>query len=147
MNLAHAANATDTLRRALHDDGLPGALVTGPPALQHDITPVLTSDLHRGEILAVGLALLLLLAVLGLCWAVLIPYVVAGATTAGTLSVVYLLAHHFLMVLYVPNVIELIGLALAIDYSLLIVHRFRFEIGKEGGSVDDAIVRTMMSAG
>jgi RND superfamily putative drug exporter len=147
MNLAHAANATETLRHALHDDGLSDALVTGPPALQHDITPVLTSDLHRGEFLAVGLALLLLLAVLGFCWAIFIPYIVAGATTAGTLSIVYLLAHRFLMVLYVPNVIELIGLALAIDYSLLIVHRFRFEVGREGGTVDDAIVRTMSSAG
>ena len=108
---------------------------------------MLTSDLHRGELLAVVLALLLLIAVLGVCWAVLIPYLVALATTAGTLSVVYLLAHRFLMVLYVPNVIELIGLALAIDYSLLIVHRFRAEINKGGVNVQDAIVKTMFSAG
>jgi RND superfamily putative drug exporter len=147
LDLAQAANVTGVLRHALARDGLRGALVTGPPALQHDITPVLTNDLHRGEILAVVLALLLLIAVLGVCWAILIPYLVAGATTAGTLSVVYLLAHRFLMVLYVPNVIELIGLALAIDYSLLIVHRFRAEINKGGVSVEDAIVKTMFSAG
>ena len=147
LDLAKAADDTDLLRRSLKENGLASALVTGPPALQHDITPVLTSDLHRGELLAVVLALLLLIAVLGVCWAVLVPYVVAGATTAGTLSIVYLLAHHFLMVLYVPNVIELIGLALAIDYSLLIVHRFRHEINLGGVSVEDAIVKTMSSAG
>jgi RND superfamily putative drug exporter len=147
LDLGKAAHVTDDLRRALADHGLSTALVTGPPALQHDITPVLTSDLHRGELLAVVLALLLLIAVLGVCWAVLIPYLVALATTAGTLSVVYLLAHRFLMVLYVPNVIELIGLALAIDYSLLIVHRFRAEINKGGVNVQDAIVKTMFSAG
>ena len=147
MNLDQAANVTGTLRHALHDAGLSNALVTGPPALQHDITPVLTSDLHRGEVLAFVLALLLLIAVLGICWAVAIPFLVAGATSAGTLGVVYLLAHHFLMVLYVPNVVGLIGLALAIDYSLLMVHRFRTEINRENVSVDDAIIATMQSAG
>ncbi len=147
LNLGQAANATGTMRTALHDAGISNALVTGPPALQHDITPVLTSDLHRGEIFAPLLALLLLIAVLGICWAVVIPFVIAGTTTAGTLGVVYLLAHHFLMVLYVPNVVALIGLALAIDYSLLIVHRFRTEIGRENVPFDEAIVATMQSAG
>jgi RND superfamily putative drug exporter len=147
MNLEQASDATGTMRSALHDAGLSSALVTGPPALQHDITPVLTSDLHRGEVVAPLLALLLLIAVLGICWAVAIPFIVAATTTAGTLGVVYLLAHHFLMVLYVPNVVALIGLALAIDYSLLMVHRFRTEIGREDASVDDAIVATMQSAG
>lgn len=147
MDLGRAANVTSTLRQALHVAGLSNALVTGPPALQHDITPVLTSDLHRGEFLAVLLALLLLVAVLGICWAVAIPYLVAVATTAGTLSVVYLLAHHFLMVLYVPNVVALIGLALAIDYSLLMVHRFRTETRRVNVSIDDAIIATMRSAG
>ncbi len=147
MNLARAANSTETLRSALRHEGLDHALVTGPPALQHDITPVLSSDLHRGELLAGVLAMLLLIAVLGVCWAVLVPFLVAGVTTAATLAVVDLLAHHFVMVLYVPNVIELIGLALAIDYSLLIVHRFRSEINEGESSVEDAIVRTMQRAG
>jgi len=145
LNLGPAANVTGTLHSALREVGLTNALVTGPPALQHDITPVLKSDLQRGETLA--LALLLLIAVLGICWATVIPFLVAGATIAGTLSVVYLLAHHFLMVLYVPNVVELIGLALAIDYSLFIVHRFRAEIGREDVNIDDAIVATMQTAG
>ena len=147
MNLAHAANSTALFRAALQREGLHHALVTGPPALQHDITPVLSSDLHRGELLAGVLSLLLLIAVLGICWAVLVPFIVAGVTTAATLAVVDLLAHHFVMVLYVPNVIELIGLALAIDYSLLIVHRFRFEVESGESTVDEAIVRTMQRAG
>lgn len=146
LNLGDAAKQTSVLRHALDRQDLARALVTGPPALQSDITPVLTGDLHRGELLAVLLALILLIAVLGLCWALLIPYLVAGATSAGTLGVVYVLAHHFTMVLYVPNVIELIGLALAIDYSLLIVHRFRVEVNAPGGR-DEAILRTMASAG
>ena len=146
LDLGQAAKQTPVLRHELRVEHVTGALVTGPPALQSDITPILASDLHRGEILAVVLALALLVAVLGLCWALAIPYLVAGATTAGTLGVVYLLAHWVTMVLYVPNVIELIGLALAIDYSLLIVHRFRAEVAKPG-PLEEAILRTMQSAG
>lgn len=51
------------------------------------------------------------------------------------------------MVLYVPNVVELVGLGLAIDYSLLIVHRFRRETEAEGTDATDAVVSTMASAG
>jgi len=146
LDLGQAAKETPFLRHELSVQGVTGALVTGPPALQSDITPILANDLHRGEVLAVVLALALLVAVLGLCWALVIPYLVAAATTAGTLGVVFLLAHWVTMVLYVPNVIELIGLALAIDYSLLIVHRFRAEVAKPV-QLEEAILRTMGSAG
>ncbi len=147
LNLLKASDQTAHLRHALAAQGLRGALVTGPPALNHDIAPVLASDLARGELIAGVLALLLLIGVLGLCWAVLVPYLVAGSTTAAAIGVVFLLAHHFLMVLYIPNVIELFGLGLAIDYSLLILHRYRAEVGVEGASVTDAVVATMATAG
>jgi len=147
LDLAQASSYTTTLRQALARAGLTTAVVTGAPALQHDITPVLTTDLHRGEVIAVALALLVLALVLGLSWSMLVPLVVAGCTMAGALSIIYALAHHFLMVLYIPNLVELIGLGLAIDYSLLIVHRYRHEIAKDLGGPTDAIVATMASAG
>ena len=50
------------------------------------------------------------------------------------------------MVAYVRNLVELVGLGLAIDYSLLIVHRFREEVARDG-DVDAAIGRTMATAG
>jgi RND superfamily putative drug exporter len=64
---------------------------------------------------------------------------------AASIGVIFLLAHHFLMVLYIPNVVELFGLGLAIDYSLLMLHRYRSEVAVRG--VDDAIVETMATAG
>ena len=147
LDLLQASDQTGHLRGALREEGLATALVTGPPALNHDIAPVLSSDLLRGELLAGVLALLLLIGVLGLCWAVAVPYVVAASTTAAAIGVVFLLAHHFLMVLYIPNVVELFGLGLAIDYSLLILHRYRSEVDVEGADVEDAIVATMVTAG
>ena len=51
------------------------------------------------------------------------------------------------MVLYVPNVVQLVGLGLAVDYSLLIVHRFKEELENEVRTVGDAVVATMATAG
>lgn len=146
MKLIDAARQTEVLRRALVDVGLRDALVTGPPALDHDLAPVLSADLRHGELLAVVVALVLLLLMLGWCWALIVPFIVAGATTVFAIGVAYLLARHFLMVLYIPNVIELIAFGLAVDYSLLIVHRFRREIEGDGDTTE-AVVRTMSSAG
>jgi RND superfamily putative drug exporter len=89
-----------------------------------------------------------LLLVLGLSWAVLLPFIFAAASISLSLSLIYLLAQKFLMVLYLPNIVELIGLGLAIDYSLLILYRFRRELQiTENSDTNAAIERTMNSAG
>ena len=144
LDLQQAQNYTPALRRALA--GTPRAYVTGQPAIQHDLDPILSSDLRRGEAIALPVALAVLLAVLGLSLAVLVPFAFAAATVLATLAVVYALAHEILMVSYVTNLVALIGIGLAVDYSLLVVSRFREELAR-GGTVDDAIVRTMATAG
>ena len=88
----------------------------------------------------------MLLLVFGLSWAVLIPFLFAASTVLGTLSLVYVIAHFITMPTYVTNLIYLIGLGIAIDYSLLIVYRFREELA-HGLEVEAAIVRTMQTAG
>ena len=147
-SLIEAAKYTDELRQSLVKQGLSEAMVTGPPAINSDVSPVLDQDLRRGQLIAITLALLLLLFVLGLSWAVLIPFIFAAATISLSISLIYLIAQQFLMVLYLPNIVELIGLGLAIDYSLLILYRFRRELNaNEDAEVSSAIERTMQSAG
>jgi RND superfamily putative drug exporter len=143
FELKQAATYTRALRQALITQGLTGALVTGPPAIESDVVPILSSDLHKGQLIAVALAILLLIATLGMTWAILIPLLFGLATISTTLGIIYLLAHKFLMVLYVPNIVELIGFGLAIDYSLLMVHRYRRELGQG----QDPITQTMKTAG
>ncbi len=65
LDLQQAASYTGALRHALKDSGLPTAYVTGAPALQYDIQPILEADLRRGEAIAVLAALVLLSIVLG----------------------------------------------------------------------------------
>jgi len=144
LDLQHAKGYTTAVRRALA--GEPRAYVTGQPAIQHDLEPVLSHDLLRGEAIALPVALAVLFAVLGLSLAVLVPFVFAACTITATLAVVLGLAHGITMVSYVSNLVELIGLGLAVDYSLLVVYRFREELGASR-DVDGAIVRTMETAG
>ena len=144
LDLQHAKRYTGALRRSL--TGSPTALVTGQPAVQADLDPIFASDLHRGEAIAVPLTLLVLLAVFGVSLAVAIPFLVAGCTISATLGLLYLIAHELSMVAYVRNLVELIGLGLAVDYSLLVVHRYREELGR-GSAPEDAVIRTAATAG
>src|SRR5947199_5421422 len=64
----------------------------------------------------------------------------------GSLGILYGIAHLASTPTYTTNLIQLIGLGLAVDYSLLVVYRFREELAN-GLARDDAVVRTMQTAG
>ncbi|HEX6724457.1 MAG TPA: MMPL family transporter [Gaiella sp.] len=146
LALEDAKTFTPDVRRALRVPGARQAFVTGAPAIQHDLDPAVGNDLRRAELVALPVALLVLVLVLGVSTAVLIPFVFATATIGGTLALLYPLAHAVQMASYVENLAVLIGLALAIDYALLCVDRFRSEL-EAGGSRDDVVVRTMATTG
>src|SRR5207249_391905 len=146
LNLAKAKGYTDDIRQALRAPPGVDAYVSGQPAIQGDLDPVFSRDLARGEAIALPIALLVLLAVFGLSLAATIPFLFAAATITGTLGIVFIAAHYMTMATYVTNLVQLIGLGIAIDYSLLIVYRFREEL-ERGGGKDDAILRTMATAG
>lgn len=142
-DLNAASSYTQLLRDSLAKNSLQGALVTGPPAIKFDVAPILAADLHRGQLIALLLALVLLVLAFGFSWAVWIPMLFGLATISTSLGIIYLLAQQFLMVLYVPNIVELIGLGLAIDYSLLTVYRYRqnVDLGER------RLIETMLTSG
>jgi RND superfamily putative drug exporter len=148
FSLLDAAAQTEGIRAAIENAGLQGVLVTGPPAINHDVSPVLANDLQRGQLVAIAVALFLLILMLGFSIAVIIPIIFALASISLAIALVYLLADKMLMVLYIPNIVELIGLGLAIDYSLLLLHRYRSEVRKNSeGDINDAVLITMATAG
>src|SRR5262245_14738173 len=146
LNLAKAKGYTEDIRRALRAPPGVSAYVSGQPAIQGDLDPVFSHDLARGESIALPIALAVLLAAFGLSLAATIPFLFAAATITGTLGLVFIFAHYMTMATYVTNLVQLIGLGIAVDYSLLILYRFREEL-ERGGSKDEAIVRTMETAG
>lgn len=120
--------------------------LTGFAAIEHDMDPLLQADLRTGELL-----IALPIAVAMLAWtfgtlAFLVPLVFALFTIPCTLGLVYLVARNMELTTYVTNLVGLIGLGIAVDYSLLMVHRFREEAARQV-SVEQAIVRTMETAG
>ncbi len=146
LELAEAKGYTYPLRDAIEvPDGIE-VYVTGAASIQRDLDPIFADDLLKGEAIALPIALAVLIAVLGLSWAVAMPFLFAGATIFGTLGLVYLLAHQFTIATYSTNLVQLIGLGIAVDYSLLVVYRFREELTR-GLDRAEAVVRTMETAG
>jgi len=99
------------------------------------------------EVLIGGIgALLILLFVFGTLPAVLMPLLVAVSSILTTFLCVYGLTYVTDVSIVVQFLVALVGLGIAIDYTLLMIFRFREEIAN-GLSVDDAIVETMQHAG
>ena len=147
LTLQQAKRATSTVRAAVGAPrGVEHVYVTGAGPTQHDLDPIFARDLQRGESIAVPLALIVLFSVFGLSIAVTMPFLFAACTITGALGVMYWVARSVAVPTYVTNLVELIGLGIAIDYSLLVVYRFRDELG-EGVEVEEAVVRTMETAG
>ena len=147
LSLSRASAYTDEFRSSLRRAGLSGALVTGPPAIKSDVTPILAGDLHRGELIGILVALLILLLLFGFSLEIFVPLLAALATISATIGAIFLIAERFLVVLYIPNIVELIGLGFALDYSLLILVRYGSEAQQAPEDRTDAIVRTMAKAG
>ena len=91
-------------------------------------------------------ALIILLFVFGTLPAVLMPLVVAVAAILNTFTLVWALTYITNVSIIVQFLIALVGLGVAIDYSLLMIFRFRDEL-REGNDVESALVETMTHAG
>ena len=88
----------------------------------------------------------MLLSVFRTLVAALLPVVVGGLAVVAGVAAVLALSHQVDMAQYTLNVVSLIGLGVAIDYSLFMVSRFRAEL-HEGATVQAALERTMDTAG
>ncbi len=119
--------------------------VAGGPAFYADIETVTEHDLRRAEIIAIPFALLALVLVFGSLVTAGIPIVVGGISVASVLGAIFLTAHVVNLSIFVLNLATLLGLGLAIDYSLFMTSRYREEL--EHKEVDEAVARTVASAG
>ncbi|WDZ87471.1 MMPL family transporter [Micromonospora cathayae] len=105
-----------------------------------------TRDITRAEILSMPVLLVLLILIFGGLVAATTPLLIGGLAILGAFIAVRLLNMVTDVSIFAINVITLIGLGMAIDYSLFIVSRFREELAA-GRDVRAAIARTMATAG
>jgi RND superfamily putative drug exporter len=141
-----AALRVERMRRAIGTVGGGRVYVSGQVAINHDLQPVFDADLQRGEEIAIPIAIIVLLIVFGTVTATLVPLLMAAGTVPVTLGLLWVLAHELNMAIYVTNLVTLIGIAIAIDYSLLVVYRFREEL-VGGADEREALRITMRTAG
>jgi putative drug exporter of the RND superfamily len=96
-----------------------------------------------GELIAVPVLLIVLLFVFRSVLAALMPVIVGGAVVAATRGILSLLLGMVQIDLFAIGIVGMMGLALGVDYSLLVVSRYREEL--ERGDVIDAARRTMVT--
>ncbi len=120
--------------------------LSGDPAIFREITTTTQQDVEQAEIAALPIALLVLLVVFGTLIAAAMPILLAVVAVPVALAVIYAIALHYSMSIFVLNIASIIGLGISIDYSLFMVRRFRDELA-EGRSARDAVSWTIATAG
>ncbi|OBI08373.1 MMPL family transporter [Mycobacterium scrofulaceum] len=139
----YAQRLTDQL---IHDRDGVKVQAGGPAAIDAQITQQTEEDLLTMESIAVPLSFLVLVAVFGGLIASALPVFVSGMAIFGSMAVLRAITHYTDVSIFALNLATAMGLAVAIDYTLLILSRFRDELGK-GVSRDQALVRTVATAG
>jgi putative drug exporter of the RND superfamily len=99
--------------------------LTGEIPLNFDIRKASADDVRRAEILVIPATLALLLLAFGSLVAAIIPLAVGQLAIATTLAIAGFLARRWHLSILVQNLATMLGLGLGIDYTLLMVSRFR----------------------
>src|ERR671933_356505 len=118
----------------------------GQPAIWSNFQEVAKRQLARGETTGFPLILIILLAGFGTLVAALAPLAVGFAAVFLSGAVIYLLSRSFEMSIYVTNMASMIGIGVAVDYSLFVVSRFRREL-RAGADSGEALRRALASSG
>jgi RND superfamily putative drug exporter len=146
-NVMAEHGVVDQARSAVRGQ-VPGATVRvgGDLAVDRDGMTATQKDLLRGNLIALPILLVALFFIFRGWRAALLPIFAALVTLAGALLILYGITQFTDVANYALDVIILFGLALAVDYSLLMVNRFR----EERATTDEptmAVARTVATAG
>jgi RND superfamily putative drug exporter len=119
---------------------------SGTGVFAHAINTKIADDLKLSESISIPLTFILLVFVFGGLVASAMPLLVGVSAILGSFLIIYLLTLFTGVSVFALNLITGLGLGLGIDYSLLMVNRFREEL-HAGKSVNEAIKRTVATAG
>ncbi len=121
------------------------ASVAGFPVVIESLRSAGDRATKLGELIAIPILLLVLLLVFRSVIAAVMPIVVGGAVVAATRGLLSIL-HNFVQIdLFAIGVVGMMGLALGVDYSLLVVSRFREE-RRANGDIAAAVQATVLAS-
>jgi RND superfamily putative drug exporter len=132
------------VQAALSSD--PQVTVGGFLLANKQVTDQVSKDLGRAEALAFPILFVLLLFVFRGAVAALLPLMVGGLTILGTFLVLRIIDSMTPMSIFALNLSTGLGLGLAIDYSLLMLSRYREEVAAHGYG-KQALLRTLQTSG
>lgn len=128
------------------ENGSVNLYVIGQGALGAAASAKTKQDIAAAEQWNLPIVLVVLLAVFGSLAAAAIPLALGIATVVVTMGLVYLLSMFTQMSVFVTSTVSMFGIALAIDYSLFILMRYREEL-RAGRQPDDAADAAMATSG
>ncbi|POX84730.1 hypothetical protein C3469_22795 [Mycobacterium kansasii] len=139
-------NAQTLADEIVHDrDGV--TVRAGGSAMEYaQINEQNQADLLVMEAIAIPLSFLVLVWVFGGLLAAALPMALGALAVVGSMSALRLVTFTTEVSIFALNLSTALGLALAIDYTLLIISRYRDELA-EGSDPDEALIRTMATSG
>lgn len=120
--------------------------VIGQGALSAAAAANTKHDIAAAEKWNLPVILIVLLAVFGSLAAAAIPLALGICTVVVTMGLVYLLSAYTTMSVFVTSTVSMFGIALAVDYSLFILMRFREEL-RTGRQPREAVDAAMATSG
>ena len=129
-------------------DGKDGFRVylVGDASTNHDNNELAENDLRQGERVGIPIALVILVVLFGTIAAALMPIGLSIMCIVVAMGIAALIGQTFDLFFFVTLMIIMIGLAVGIDYSLVIISRYREELAR-GLDTKAAIERTGATAG
>jgi uncharacterized membrane protein YdfJ with MMPL/SSD domain len=141
-----ASNAIDEATKLRHQLVDAHTNVLGEPAVWSNFQEVSKQQLARGEELGFPLILLILLGAFGTVVAAVAPLALGFASVFLAGAAIYWLSRWSELSVYVTNMASMIGIGVAVDYSLFIVSRYRGELA-EGVEPRNALARALATSG
>ncbi len=139
-------NAETLIDIVVHDREGVTVRAGGEATMMLQITQQSEKDLKIMEGIAIPLSFLVLVWVFGGLVAAALPLAVGAVAIFGAMAVLHVVTFATDVSIFALNLAVALGLALAIDYTLLLLSRYRDELAA-GTPHDDALMRTMLSAG
>ena len=138
--------ATDLREEFVSDAGGVRTRVLGAPAIYSNFQEVSKEQLATAEAIGFPLILVILVASFGTLVAAAAPLVLGFVAVFLTGAVIYLLSLATDMSVFVTNMASMLGIGVAVDYSLFVVSRFRRRLG-EGATSAEALREALASSG